>query len=122
MEGCNRAPAVAQVRGKVLYKDGSVPKAGVRVVRFEPTADSPAKVRQPAGGAINDDGTFELCTRKPGDGVYVGKYAVTFSVCKAPRETKSLIKDIYTRAATTPYHVTVEDDMDNLVFEIEPLR
>ncbi|MGD9632918.1 MAG: hypothetical protein AB7I57_07320 [Pirellulales bacterium] len=113
---------MAQVSGKVLYKDGSVPKAGVRVVRFEPTDDSPAEVRRPAGGAIGDDGSFTLSTRKPGDGVYLGKYAVTFTVVKAPREPISYIKPEYTRSATTPYHVTIEGDRDDLLFEIEPLQ
>jgi hypothetical protein len=120
--GCNRGPAVAQVSGKVLYKDGSVPKGGVRIVRFEPSDDSPAEIRRPAGGAIADDGTFVLSTRKPGDGIYLGKYAVTFTVIKAPREQISLIKPEYTRAASTPYHVTIDGDRDDLMFEIEPLQ
>lgn len=121
--GCGGGPEVAQVRGKVLYKDGSVPKGGVRIVRFEPTETSTAKVRQPAGGSIGEDGSFELSTRKPGDGVFVGEYAVTFTVWKAPREPISLIKQEYTESATTPYNkVTIDGDRDDLVFEIEPLK
>lgn len=122
LAGCNRGSAVAQVSGKVLYKDGSVPKGGVRIVRFEPTDDSPAEIRRAAGGAIAADGSFELSTRKPGDGIYLGKYAVTFTVVKAPRDPVSLIKPEYTRAATTPYHVTIDGDRNDLVFEIEPLQ
>jgi hypothetical protein len=120
LSGCNHRPAVAQVRGKVLYKDGSVPQGGVRSVRFEPEPDSTAQVRQGAGGSIGPDGSFEMCRRKPGDGVYLGKYAVTFTVWKAPRDRTSMIDEKYTNAATTPYHVTIDGDVDDLFFEIEP--
>jgi len=122
LAGCGRGAAKAQVSGKVLYKDGSVPKGGVCVVRFEPAADSPAEIRKTATGSIEADGSFQLSTQKPGDGIYLGKYNVTFAVWKAPREPVSLVKEIYTNPATTPYHVTVEDDMDDLSFEIEPLQ
>ncbi len=122
LAGCNRGPATAQVSGKVLYKDGSVPKGGARVVRFEPAVDTTAPLRQPAGGNIEQDGSFELFTRKPGDGVLCGKYAVTFTIWKAPRDPVSLIKEEYTQSATTPYHVTIDHDVDDLLFEIEPLN
>lgn len=122
LAGCGGGSDIAQVRGKVFFKDGTVPKGGVRIVRFEPTETSLAKTRQPAGGSIGEDGSFELSTRKPGDGVFVGEYAVTFTVWKAPREPISLIKEEYTQSATTPYKVTIDGDRDDLVFEIEPLK
>jgi hypothetical protein len=105
-----------------LYKDGSVPKGGVRVVRFEPADDTTAEIRRTASGQIGADGTFEMSTRVPGDGVVVGKYNVTFSVWKAPREPISLVARQYTIAATTPYQVTVDHDVTDLVFEIEPVQ
>jgi hypothetical protein len=121
--GCGRGPAVAQVRGKVLYKDGSIPKGGVRVVRFEPMADSPAQIRKTASAEISaEDGSFELFTRRPGDGVYIGSYAVTFGVYKTARGQESLIVDKYTTSATTPYKIRVDRDVDDLEFEIEPLE
>jgi hypothetical protein len=119
--GCNRGPDVAEVRGKVLFKDGTVPRGGVCAVRFEPSLDAPQQIRQGAGGSIEADGSFEMCRRKPGDGVYPGKYAVTFTVWKAPREPVSLIDEKYTSSATTPYHVTIDGDVDDLFFEIEPV-
>lgn len=121
LAGCNRRPNTAQVRGKVLYPDGSVPTGGVRVVRFEPTQDTSAEIRKGATGQIQSDGSFEMATRVPGDGVFLGKYAVTFAVWKGPRDPTSLIDEQYTNSATTPYHVTVEDDIDDLVFKIEPI-
>jgi len=120
LAGCDRGPAVAQVSGKVVYKNGAAPKAGVSVIHFEPLKDTTAEIRQAAGGSIAADGSFELSTRKPGDGVYLGKYAVTFTVWKAPRDPVSLIKEQYTRSATTPYQITVDSDIHDLVFEVEP--
>jgi hypothetical protein len=110
----------AQVSGKVVYKDGTVPKGGVCVVQFLPTDDSPAKIRKPATGEIREDGSFEACTRKPGDGVFLGKYDVTFAVWEGALEPVSLVEKKYTKKSTTPYHVTIDDDVSNLVFEIEP--
>ncbi len=80
--GCNRGPAMVQVRGKVTNKDGSLIKCGVREIRFEPTADTTASLRKTAISQIQDDGSFELFTRKPGDGVIAGKYAVVISVMR----------------------------------------
>jgi hypothetical protein len=119
--GCQRRPATAEISGKVLYKDGSVPNGGVRVVRFEPTPDSPAEIRKTASSEIRDDGSFELYTRRPGDGVFLGKYAVTFTVWKGPRDKVSLIDPVYTTSANTPYTFTVDGDKDGVLFEIEPL-
>jgi hypothetical protein len=120
--GCQRKLETAQVRGKVIYKDGSVPQAPVRAVRFEPTATSSAKVRKAASGEIQDDGSFELCTRKPGDGVYLGEYAVTFSIYKSTLDPIPVIAQKYWTASTTPYKVTVDGDRDDFVFEIEPIE
>lgn len=122
LSGCGGRLATAQVRGKVVYKDGTVPKGGVCVVQFQPSADSPAKIRKAASGDVQPDGSFEAYTRKPGDGVFLGKYDVTFAVWKGPMEPVSLIADKYTTAATTPYTIEVEGDRDDLLFKIEPAR
>ena len=120
--GCDDRPATAQVRGKVMFKDGSVPQAEVCVVRFEPTADSAAPIRKAASGDIARDGSFDMYTRKPGDGVFLGSYAVTFSVWKDRFKPDSMIAEKYTKSDTTPYKVKVEQDLDNLVYEIEPIE
>jgi hypothetical protein len=118
--GCSDRPDAAQVGGKVLMKDGSVPQGGVRVVQFVPASDSPAEIRKGASGEIKDDGSFVAYTRKPGDGVFLGKYDVTFSVWKSAMDSTSLIDPKFSRASTTPYHVTVEEDIDDLKFELDP--
>jgi hypothetical protein len=120
--GCNKSPAMVQVRGKVAYHDGSVPHGGVRIVRFEPVQDTAAEKRRTASGNIGDDGSFELFTRMPGDGVIPGTYNVTFTVWKGEHDRVSLIADKYTASATTPFkNVPVEHDVTDLKFEIEPM-
>jgi hypothetical protein len=119
--GCRRGPAMANVRGKVFYKDGTVPNGSLAIVKFIPTDDSPAEVRKGATGAIESDGTFDMVTRIYGDGVYLGKYAVTFAVEKGEGPSKSVVVQKYTNKATTPFTVEVTDDVDDLKFEIEAL-
>lgn len=119
--GCGR-PSTANVRGKVLYVDGAVPTGGVRIVQFQPTADTNAKVRKAASGEIQPDGSFEVYTRKPGDGIFLGKYAVTFSIWKGPMDPVSLVAHKYTKGDTTPFIVTIDGDRDDLLFKIEPAK
>lgn len=120
VSGCNQGPQVAQVSGKVLYPNGEAPTGGVCVVRFEPLEGTSAEVRQGASGAIGPDGAFEMATKRPGDGVHLGEYAVTFAVWKGPRDPTSLIKEKYTTSTATPYRVEITGDRDDLEFEIEP--
>jgi hypothetical protein len=121
VSGCNRGPAMYQVSGKVLYKDGSVPKGGVAVVRLQPDVSSTAEIRKGATGAIAPDGSFDLYTRVPGDGVYEGQYDVTFAVLKSVMDPISLIPEKYTNAETSGYEVVVDKDIEDLLFEIESL-
>lgn len=118
--GCGDSRPVAQIRGKVVAKNGALPSAPMRVVRFEPTPDSNAAIRKGASGSINDDGSFELFTRRPGDGVHHGKYAVTFAFFRSATDQRPLIAPKYSKATTTPYQLVVDKDMDDLSFEIEP--
>jgi hypothetical protein len=117
--GCAEGKPVAEVRGRVVCKSGELPPTSIRQIRFEPTADSKAVVRKGASGAINDDGTFELYTRRPGDGVYHGEYAVTFAFYKSAMDHQSPLLPELASSSTTPYHVTVKGDVDDLEFEIK---
>jgi hypothetical protein len=102
-------------------KDNSLQSAGIRMVRLEPTADTNATVRKGASGTIKEDGSFELYTRRPGDGVYLGKYAVTFAFYRGAMDQRPLIPAKYTSATTTPYQVVIDHNRDDLNFEIEPI-
>jgi hypothetical protein len=117
--GCGKSNPVGQVSGKIIFKNGAIPPAGVRVVRLEPTADSNMAVRKGATGRISDDGTFEIYTRKPGDGVHFGNYAVTFAFWKSAMDHTSLIEPRYTDAKNTPYHLIVDKDIVGLEYELE---
>jgi hypothetical protein len=69
LAGCG--PSLTPVRGKVMLADGK-PAAGSQVV-FESDQDG-KKIS--ARGDVRDDGSFELSTFKPRDGVPPGKYKV----------------------------------------------
>jgi hypothetical protein len=112
---------MSRVSGTVVYTDGSVPTGGLCLVRFEPTDSSTAEIRKGATCDIGPDGSFELFTRVPGDGVYNGDYAVTFEVKKGPMDPISYIPQKYRMASSTPYKVKVEGDKDDYKFEIERL-
>jgi hypothetical protein len=118
--GCGKSHPMARVRGKVEFPDGKIPAAGVRMIRFECAADSDATLRKGATGSINDDGSFELYTRRPGDGVHLGKYDVTFAFCRSVTDQRPMIPAVYTKSATTPFHVVIEEDVENLTYKIEP--
>lgn len=121
LAGCGKSHPVAQVGGKITFKDSSLRNAAIRMVRFEPIADANTTIRKGASGVINEDGSFELYTRRPGDGVHIGKYAVTFAFYRGAMDQRPLIPAKYTSAATTPYQVVVDQDRDDLTFEIESI-
>jgi hypothetical protein len=62
----------AEVTG-VVQLDGMVVPGG-RVV-FTPAS----KENKPAFGDIQSDGTFEMMTEKPGDGVMIGQYRASYA-------------------------------------------
>ncbi len=120
LAGCG-AKESYQVRGLVRYADGSPITGGVRVIRFQPTGDTTAKIRKAASAQIAEDGSFEAFTRRPGDGVFAGKYAVTFSVLTQPLGGTSLIPDYYTDVRSTPFTVEIDGDKE-LKYELDKLK
>lgn len=113
---------LVQVSGRVAYSDGGPVEGAIKVINFVPTDGTTAAVRKAGTGEIQDDGTFKLRRRKPGDGVYKGEYAVTFTVLKDPRTGESLIDRKYSRKNSTPFTVQIDSDQDDLVFELERMR
>jgi hypothetical protein len=110
-----------EVSGVARYKDGSPITGAVRVIRLEPTQDTTAKILKAAGGTIAPDGSFEMFTRKPGDGVIPGKYAVTFSVLESAMGGKSLIPQKYSSGVDTPFEIVVDEDKTGLTYELDKL-
>ncbi|WP_425395170.1 hypothetical protein [Aeoliella sp.] len=110
----------AQVSGKVHYEDGSPVEGAIRVIRFEPT-DATADGRKVASGRLAEDGSYELMTKRPGDGVSKGKYKVTFTVLESPQTGVSLIKPEYMSADSSPLEVTVDHSGEDYNFTLEKL-
>lgn len=73
-------PSLIPVKGKVTYKGQPVTKGRIQ---FEPDGYG-----RPASGSLQADGTFELTTLKPGDGVVAGEHRVSIVELD-----KSLAKD-----------------------------
>ncbi len=68
--GCKKSAPVAPVSGKVLYNGAPLPYGSVM---FQPSSG------QPAGGAIEADGTFRLSTFSEYDGALIGPHKVRIS-------------------------------------------
>ncbi len=119
LAGCHHGPPMARIRGKVHFKDGTIPQGELAIVKFNPTQESSAEVRKSATGTIDpNDGSFEMNTRKAGDGVHFGEYTVTFTVAKS--DGRLLVAPKFARPAETPFKVTVERDRSDLDYEVEP--
>ncbi len=67
---CSKRSPVAPVSGRVLYNGAPLPYGNVT---FQPAAG------QPAGGAIEEDGSFRLSTFREYDGAFVGPHKVRIS-------------------------------------------
>lgn len=110
---------MGNVSGKVTYADGTVPKGGVAVIRFEVAPDSNPEIRKAADSDIQPDGSYDITTMRPGDGAYYGKYKVVFTILNSYREGKSLVDPKFTSAETTPFECVVDSSSQTLDFTIE---
>ena len=120
--GCSSGPDVEMVpvRGTVKFTDGTVPQGERAEVIFEPVAGGPQRLRKMASGEIRpDDGSFEMTTVKPGDGVIAGKYKVIFTVHKTYLGQESLVPEMYTKPETTPFEETVEPGREPFEFVLK---
>ena len=116
--GCGGNPT-AQVSGRAEFSDGSPLIGAVRTISFQPTEDTTAEVKKAAMGSIEEDGSFVMYTRKPGDGVFKGKYRVTLNVIKDPNYGGLMIPERYAAPADTPFSIEVTEDRDDLLFQLD---
>jgi hypothetical protein len=107
------------VSGTVKFKDGTVPQGERAEVNFEPVAGGPQQLRKVAYGEIQPDGSFEMTTVKPGDGVIAGKYKVIFVVHRTYIGQESVVPERYTKPETTPFEITVEAGMEPPAYVLE---
>jgi hypothetical protein len=104
-------PSLIPVKGKVTYKGQTVTKG---IVRFEPDGG----FGRMATGQLQSDGTFELTTLKPGDGVVAGEHRVTVS-----EFDKSLAKDRalkkYGSASISGLKAEVSPEKNEFTFDLK---
>lgn len=98
------------VKGKVTYKGQPVTKG---VIQFEPDGYG-----RPARGHLQADGTFELSTLKPGDGVVAGEHRISIVELD-----KSLAKDRafkkYGSPATSRLTAEVSSEKTEFTFDLK---
>jgi hypothetical protein len=90
--GCDSGPKLYPVGGTVTLEDGSPLTKGMVV--FE---NKQAEVAVTARGEVKPDGSYQLSTYKPGDGVPQGKYRVqinSMDLSEVPDEEKKLPYDL----------------------------
>jgi hypothetical protein len=113
LAGCGRG--YYPVHGTVSLEDGKPLDKGMVV--FE-SADG----TQMARGAIRPDGSYQLSTARPGDGVKPGRYRVLVNpmdLSDVPDEQKVLPFDVkYTRLATSGLEVEVKAEDNDLPIKL----
>ena len=112
--GCQGDGGAVQVSGTLKYVDGSPVTGESPLIIFEPVSDG-----RVANGSIQPDGTFELYTTKPGDGVQPGHYKVVLKVFKNYRDQSLAVPENYADASTTPLEATVDDDHAHFDFVVK---
>ncbi|WP_145434122.1 hypothetical protein [Lacipirellula limnantheis] len=83
LSGCSDKPAVAPVSGKVTYNGKPMPYGSVG---FQPAQG------QPAGAAIQPDGTFRLSTFAEFDGAIIGPHKVKVTCYASQRPSQQAKK------------------------------
>lgn len=112
--GCGGGDGLINVTGTVSSVDGSPLKGESSLVVFESTSGGKS-----ASGALNDDGSFEMMTARPGDGMQPGTYKVVLKVWENYRAQTLAIAEAYASAATTPLEATVDADNTHFDFKVE---
>jgi hypothetical protein len=105
--GCGRS-GYGQVEGKVTFK--GQPLVGA-VIFFVPER-GPA-----AAGAIGDDGSYRLLTKRPGDGAVVGRCKVAV-VSSDPVNKPLPIPTKYLDAETSGLTAEVKEGQNTIDFEV----
>lgn len=112
--GCGKVPeGNASVTGKIRLRTGE-PLTGVEgIVRFDPEELYAGGDRGASIGWLNADGSFEMMTHQPGDGVPVGDYRAVLVVRSVRDTPANLVHLDYQQFETTPWRVHVKANSDN---------
>lgn len=118
--GCG-GPTLYQVKGTVVYKDDEDVAVLARgLVLFEPVD---ANVKVSVRGEIQPDGSFQMSTYHPGDGVIPGKYRVMLTPPSFrgrrddPRPV--LLDDRFQDFETSGLKITVEGPITDYVITVD---
>lgn len=117
--GCGSGGGNVQVTGTVKNADGTPVAGEVATLAFQPTGTG-SDAGKPASGTIEPDGSFQLMTTRPGDGVAPGSYKVVLQVWKDYRSKTPAVPAEYTEAATTPLTAEVTAEQRHFDFTVEP--
>jgi hypothetical protein len=109
---------LVKVSGTVKFKDGALipsPEAGKGpppTINFRPVGTAaPGQARKGAGALIKADGTFEVMTFKPRDGLIPGKYAVSIG--------SDFVPEKYRDADTSGLEIDIQKPTSDLAIELE---
>jgi hypothetical protein len=102
-------PTLIPVKGKVTYKGKPLTKG---IVRF--SADGYGR---DAGGQLKEDGTYELTTFKPGDGVTKGNHRVFITEVE-PALAKDKVMKKYSSPVSSKLEVEVSPEKTEFNFDL----
>ena len=110
-QGCgSRKPSLVPVSGKVVSKETPFPNAEIVLhPQFEGPGWMPI-------ASIQQDGTFKVATRDPGDGALPGKYKVTITwkpVIDHNGDGPNVLPPQYASPKTTPLEIDVQSQPAN---------
>jgi hypothetical protein len=112
------------VSGKVTFSGGPCPAPGN--VTFTPLEVSAGLPRRPAAGAFNTEGSFEVTSFRPGDGLLPGRYRVTvtcYSGLPNPTSPDPWGDVSYVQKGFEPPELIVEDGSDPIEMNLDvPLK
>ncbi len=106
--GCSSSEGLVPCNGTVCFTDGEPVQGESATIIFVPMEASESA--QSASSEIQSDGSFQLMTKEPGDGVRPGEYRVVLKVWSNYRDQVLSVAEKYTNAETTPLKWTVVPD------------
>ena len=114
LPGCGGSPSVQEelkglhpVKGTIKSNVGSV--AGMTIHMFPNSAEA-----RESSGEVKADGTFELFSRKPGDGASDGDYKIYFSKPIGGGKAKGSFPEKFLSPDTTDAKATIKPETSDL--------
>lgn len=119
--GCGEDRGLVPVRGRITFDGAEMPGKGY--LRFVPLEVAAGYTRRAGLGQFEVDGTYQVKSFQPGDGLFPGKYAV-FPFCwevepnMNGQPEKSYLPDKYADPEQSQFLLTVEEGQGPIEFDI----